>query len=739
MDSLPFFPGEEHADLRPLARFMPVVPAGVAAAFLARHDSGAGWVLDPFGAAPALALEMARLGRNVLVAVNNPVTRFLLELTAAPPPLDELRLALSAIAGLRKGEERMETHLQSLYMTECQRCQRQVPAEAFIWEKDQATPSGRVYHCPCGEGGEFPATKADREHAVRIAATDGLHRARALERVAAPDDPDRPLAEQALTCYLPRAVYALITLVNRLEGLLPGAARERQNALLALLLAACDEGNSLWSQPPDRPRPRQLTVPPRFLEKNIWLALEGAVARWQTTAPVPMIHWTQAPGVAGQSGGIFVFDGPARDLVPALAAIQPGALVTALPRPNQAFWTLCVLWAGWLWGHEAAASFKSVLRRRRYDWNWHSRALGAALESISPHLPLNTPVFALLAEPEPTFLTAAVIAAAEAGFDLEGLALRTRAEPAQAAWRRRAFLRKEREMPAIDPDSVHAALEACLRARGEPCSYLHLHAASLQALAADHSLQLMEDAIPQVHAAIQHALSSEVFLHHAESANIESGLWGLARWEPADTLADLVEIALVQHLEKHPGASLRALETALNTAFPGLLTPPPDLLEAILASYAVPADGLWSLRAEDSPAIRRQDLDEVMASLGALAARLGYASTGEEKPVRRVLWMEGGQTRCIFPVIASAVTGKLLRLPAETAVRRVLVLPGSRAGLLAYKLGRDPSLRSAAEGVQVLKFRQLRRIAALDDLDRARWELELSGDPLEPPEQLKLF
>jgi len=39
----------------------------------------------------------------------------------------------------------------------------------------------------------------------------------------------------------------------------------------------------------------------------------------------------------------------------------------------------------------------------------------------------------------------------------------------------------------------------------------------------------------------------------------------------------------------------------------------------------------------------------------------------------------------------------------------------------------------------VLKFRQLRNLAGSGRLDRLQWENELSGDPLEPPEQLRMF
>ncbi|MEW6093816.1 MAG: hypothetical protein AB1531_07630, partial [Chloroflexota bacterium] len=333
------------------------------------------------------------------------------------------------------------------------------------------------------------------------------------------------------------------------------------------------------------------------------------------------------------------------------------------------------------------------------------------------------------------------LAAAGAGFDLEGLALRTRHDAVQITWRRRAFLRDEKEPPEIDPLSVREALEASLRQRGEPVPYLHLHAAGLSAMAADRSLRWREDALPTLNAPIQAALTGAGFSHHSESANLEVGLWGLAEWGTLDTLPDQVEIALVRVMQNNPGASFRDLETALNAEFPGLLTPSLGLLRAILTSYAVEINGCWTLRPEDSPSARHADLDSAAQALTDLAPRLGFTVTGEQKPWRSLRWLESGKTVYTFHILASAVTGKILRLApgGQPSERNVLVLPGGRAGLLAYKLDRDPGLRARAEGWRVLKYRHLRRVAAITDLTHERWEKELNGDPLEPPEQMKLF
>ena len=331
----PFIIGKSPTRDGPLSRFLPPLEDGLAADWLPRHADRGGWVLDPFGTAPRLAVEAARAGYRVLVTANNPISRFLLEMIAAPPTESELKAALADLAITKKGEERLETHLQSLYLTKCANCGQVLPARAFLWKKEEFAPrilTARLYECPaCGDSGKRPVTQFDVEHAHKIAESAGLHRARLLERVAPTDDPDREYAEEALAVYQPRAIYALATLINRLDA--PGVTPERRRALSALFLSACDAGNNLWRVDNDRPRPKQLTVSNEFCENNIWMALEAAVAEWAAqTEPVPCVQW---PNKIPESGGIILFEGRIAELATIVNEAPIAAVITALPLPQR--------------------------------------------------------------------------------------------------------------------------------------------------------------------------------------------------------------------------------------------------------------------------------------------------------------------------------------------------------------------------------------------------------------------
>jgi hypothetical protein len=132
--------------------------------------------------------------------------------------MDEMQSALAALASARLADERLEPHINSLYVTTCDNCEGEIIAEAFLWEKDAIGPYARIYTCPhCQQAGEYPATPEDIEKAVQYPA-GGIHRSRALARVASSDDPIRENTEEALDAYPPRAVYALFTLINTLAG-----------------------------------------------------------------------------------------------------------------------------------------------------------------------------------------------------------------------------------------------------------------------------------------------------------------------------------------------------------------------------------------------------------------------------------------------------------------------------------------------------------------------------------------
>jgi len=742
MESQSYISGLKPADPGPLSRFIPPLEDGVVSTWLLNHCPTSSWLLDPFGFSPKLVLEAARAGYRVLVTVNNPITRFMLEMSASPPAESDFKAALADLAVIKKGDERLEAHLQSLYLTTCEKCGREVFAQAFLWRKGEDAPFARIYECKeCGDSGEKLVTPADIERAKKIAATDRLHRSRAFERVVALNDDDRSYAEEAIQHYLPRPLYALTTIINRLDSL--NLSAERRRALTALILVACDAGNTLWAHPSERPRPKQLTTPSQFREHNVWMALERGLGLWtETASSVPCVAW---PNKLPETGGICIYEGRLKDLAHKVKKEIPiAAVIGSVPRPNQAFWTLSALWAGWLWGSDAVEPFKIALRRRRYDWAWNATALNAAFAHLFDLLALGTPFFGLLPEAEPAFLTSALTAAAAAGFGLKGLALRTEYDPIQIVWERGEHLKHEAEKP--DVEIVRKAIEEHLTERGEPASYLHMHAAGLMALAELHALkqanQEFDEALRNTQTIIESALKADAsFIHYSTGESVDTGLWGLSRSNDLsryyESLSDRVEMAVVNFLQKNPESIYLEIEDDLYARFPGLLTPSKVLIYAVLASYAEKVGANWKLRAEDVAGTRRTELKKITGLIESIGQRLKYKISKQDK---MLIWEENGKPVRVFYLSASALIGRAwteTRYPPE---QMALVIPGGRAALIAYKEQCDPSLAERLKDYRLVKYRLVRTLSEVPILTRETFEEQIASDPVEQSKgQMMMF
>ena len=730
----PYLIGSGTSPPLPLERYLPRLPAGSLRAWLRAHLPPGTWVLDPLGLHPQVALEAAQAGYRVLVACNHPLSAFLLQHLVAGEAT-ALRKALAALLATRRGEQRLEPYLLSLYQTPCPRCKAPIQTEGYLWQRGATQPYARLLHCPhCGEHGEFTLAPEDQAILQRLGSAP-LHRARALSRLGpAAEGQTRALAESLLRLYPPRALTVLFTLLNRIEG--PGLTPEQRRLLQALLIPLLDRATALWPWPPTPLRPRLAHPPTTFIEVNLMHALDEALALWDAAAsPLPLTLW---PALPPPEGGICLFRGRVRALAAQADRPPLGAIVAVLTRPSATFWGFSVLWSAWLWGEEAARPLYGLLNPRAASWNWLTHALHHALRPLAGWAHPATPLWLMADELTPAVALGVLLGAYTAGWEIHALAYDPEAPALQTTWR-------VRTAPLLAPtDSpkphLHRAIRQHLSERAEPADYLPLYLEGLLALYTHGYLPARLEDLPAGYAGRLQALVNEVladtttFTRLNARAEGESGpRWGLATPPPPEPLplADRVEKAVVGYLLTHPTVTTLDVEQAMRQAFPGLITPRRALLQAILASYAqevAAGADQWQLRPQDQPNQRRRDLQAVTHALRHLAERLGYHADGETP----LLWRHphSGEVRYAFYPLASAMVWRFLSTPHPQALHHVLVLPGSRAGLLAYKMQRDPRLAAALQhGWHVLKFRHLHRMAGQSDLGHDLWEALLDSDP----------
>lgn len=762
---LTYIPGKPTSFTGLLSRFLPPINEGIATNWIDKNLENGSFVFDPFGTSPDFTIEIARTGCKVLVSCNNPIVRFMMELAAHPPYESDLHSGLAELAATRVGDERLEIHLKQLYQTNCAQCGQLVYAQAFIWDRDSSSPQAKIYECNhCGDSGEHLVNQSDIDLARSFSASS-LHRMRVLERITPPGDPERHNVEEALSVYLPRAIYALTTLINRLDGLLVSQKpmepndQIRINSLIALVLSALDKGNNLWSYPSGRPRPKQLSSSPRFVEYNLWSVLEEAADQLASGhRPIPISIFSDVPQ---EDEGIILYEGPLRDLCKLLinsnygSRIKIDAIMTAIPRHNQAFWTLSALWAGWIWGHETLGSFRSVLRRRRYDWAWHSSALSYAFNSLAETLHYEVPAFGVIAEAESSFINAACIAADRSGFSLSGIALRPDIKLAQIYWQFDPESDKDIQItaPALIEDRtrkliVNEGIDYLLK-RGEPAPYLLMNTTAItniinnQGLARD--LQTSSaDEYSRIHQLIENSLSFQngFIRYGGGEKSLESAIfWHQDIYEPTNLLSDRIEFEILKVMRDHQQLTQQKIDQAICEIFPGMMTPSSDLINICIESYSSGEfieKGIIILRDEDDANLRSLESTTIRKAIQDLGNQLSYTISGE-KPI---IWSDTeDDVRLIFFLSSTACIGDIVFNSTYPPDKSILVLPGARANLIMYKLRHNPYLKIKIDkGWRFLKFRHLRHLFKSPTLTRESLDTLLELDPLtESPAQMRLL
>jgi hypothetical protein len=81
-----------------------------------------------------------------------------------------------------------------------------------------------------------------------------------------------------------------------------------------------------------------------------------------------------------------------------------------------------------------------------------------------------------------------------------------------------------------------------------------------------------------------------------------------------------------------------------------------------------------------------------------------------------------------FNVLASALLGRALQ---DAAPNTIIVIPGGRAALAAYKQERDPSLAARLKKHTLVKYRLLRTLLEVPILTRETFEEQIASDPIE--------
>ena len=189
-----------------------------------------------------------------------------------------------------------------------------------------------------------------------------------------------------------------------------------------------------------------------------------------------------------------------------------------------------------------------------------------------------------------------------------------------------------------------------------------------------------------------------------------------------------MEVAIVTFLQKNPNSIYLEIEDDLYPRFAGLLTPSKMMIYSVLNSYAEKDGAAWKLRPEDVATARRNELITISAMIEAVGKRLNYVTRKQDK---NLLWVENDQIKYVFYVLASALIGRAILETLQPPEQTIIVIPGGRAALAAYKAQRDPALAARLKNYRVVKYRLLRTLVEVPVLTRETFEEQVVSDPLE--------
>jgi hypothetical protein len=220
--------------------------------------------------------------------------------------------------------------------------------------------------------------------------------------------------------------------------------------------------------------------------------------------------------------------------------------------------------------------------------------------------------------------------------------------------------------------------------------------------------------------------SEMLWLRDAENANKQP-------------ISDQYELFILNYLTQHPTVNYEQLDQALCTQFHGLYTPDPGFIHICINSYGektTPESNEWHLRSEDKTGDRLIDLDAIQHYLRQIGERLGIQTLqNQSDKISSITWEDNkGEYNYKFFPTTTANIGEIVFANQRIKEKAYIIIPGSRANLIIYKLRRDPrlfrSFNPAIGNWRFIKFRHVKSLAENPSLNRENLEQFIKLDPL---------
>lgn len=713
----PFALGARDAVSPVLSRYLPKINQGVVKEIIAKVFPPSSWIVDIFGSSPSMVHEAAGMGYKVLMLYNNPLIGLIAQLPILKITREEIDQHIEILAQSRVREDRVESHILHLYESQCSHCGSPVTVSEFLWDNSEEKPIQKTYHCyDCEKGFTDPTTPPDIEKAMSYRDAK-IHRARSLSRTISPDDRRRRLVEQVLSAYTDRTLYALNILLDFYESL---ELDPRQKKIFALLfLELFDRVSKLWKPNFPTHQPRRIAIPNLYLERNVWHELLNIGENFNyANGEVEVTVYPNLP----RSNGICLVYRKHANIKNIFKKIEIKGIVTSFPRINQAFWEFSAIWSVWLLGKIGREYFKGVTVRQAYSWQWYINAIVKYLSVIRSALSDETTIINIQAENEPEFTLSTLIASINAELYLDGIAYRE--DDNQVQYYFKALSKTHNHVKSRE--EINSLYTEILAKYNQPIDYSR--ASTIIAPIIIDNLKGTTE-LNSIKGGIDSFLASHpsrLFLAK-NMERIKDDYW----WShDSDVMMwhDRVENFIYNLLKEESSFKYESMEKRVLNQFPGILSPAREYIKLCLFSYATDnknSSDRWSIKVQDKPENRDKEVSRFVRFLQTKDDLISFVvrsipNTNGNNVI--FIYRENNPIGLIFIKYTANITDVLTQFQ-ELSVPRYVIIPGSRANLVAYKSQTNPAIDALINQKQVtfIKFRQFRRLFAksqitMDDL-----------------------
>lgn len=251
-------------------------PHNVVAEYIEHYSKPGDIVLDPFCGSGVTAVEAVKRRRRAVGIDLNPMAIFISEMTGRPADLNLLQRAFERIAS------EVQADIESLYQTECSRCERPAKILASVWDRDENELVDVRYSCEyCRRRLRRRPTKRDIAYSKRVGkrpVKDWFPQDEFPQGITF-NQGRREAGKYFSDLFTRRNLIALTLLWRAIEDLKPEAIRELMSFAFTSMVHLASKMTPVR---PSRPFSsfwalNSYWVPPTFMESNVWMLFDSAI------------------------------------------------------------------------------------------------------------------------------------------------------------------------------------------------------------------------------------------------------------------------------------------------------------------------------------------------------------------------------------------------------------------------------------------------------------------------------